>query len=173
MESFDRTFSKVRAGRGREALVAPAGAKLSWRPFFGSFFGLLLQRKTGDGLLNVSHNPLPKGNYPDPALAPTPRFLHLSLCHTSRCAPCTKTPVKTYTLWRDSHLTNGHNSGRIFKVARATVLRRKLRKSIGKSQKFSKKLLKNLLTNGKRCDIIIKLSRKTAVSCQKAADIGP
>jgi hypothetical protein len=46
-KSFDQTFSKVCAGRGREALVAPAGAKFPKRRF--CFFLRLLAQKEGRG----------------------------------------------------------------------------------------------------------------------------
>ncbi|MBO5756136.1 MAG: hypothetical protein J6S28_00420 [Clostridia bacterium] len=53
-KSFDQTFSKVCAGRGREALVAPAGAK-PFHAVFASFCGFL-HKKKGNGLRSVSRN---------------------------------------------------------------------------------------------------------------------
>ena len=80
---------------------------------------------------------------------------------STRCASCTKQEYKTYILCQNPHLTKWDESGRIFKVARAAVSQRKARKPIEKSQKFSKKVLKNLLTKRKCCDIIIRLPQKS------------
>jgi hypothetical protein len=45
MKSFRPPFSKGGAGRGRAALVAPAGAKLSYRRFLVLFCGFLLKKE--------------------------------------------------------------------------------------------------------------------------------
>jgi hypothetical protein len=60
MKSFDQTFSKVCAGRGRAALVASAEAKLSKRHFYSRSELLVhflcasgIKEKNGNGFLNV------------------------------------------------------------------------------------------------------------------------
>jgi hypothetical protein len=50
MKSFDQTFSKVCAGRGREALVARRNERNSPIAVFGSFCGNFA-KKNGEGFL--------------------------------------------------------------------------------------------------------------------------
>ena len=90
MKVFASLFSKSDRGLGAEPQVAPAGAKLLIWPFFGSFFGLLLQRKNGEDFLNATRpNLLPafffdtsgarkklgKKETPISGLCPVPRSL--------------------------------------------------------------------------------------------------
>jgi hypothetical protein len=54
VKSFDQTFSKVCAGGGREALLAPAGAKAHNAVFLVLFLRLLAQKKNENGLITQS-----------------------------------------------------------------------------------------------------------------------
>ena len=155
MKVFDRPFfKKVVGDLGQHPQAAPADAKFLIRRF--CFFLRLLAQK--EWKRSTQCNP---ETIHSKALGSAEGSLF-----TNDCTTCTKQTYKTYILCRNPHLTKRNESGRIFKVARATETWRKQFEKIEKSQKFSKKLLKNLLTNRKRCDIIIRLSRRTA------ADIG-
>ena len=81
-------------------------------------------------------------------------------CRTSGCATYTKRSDKHYIVCRNPHLTKQGESGRIFKVARAAGSTETWAEANRKKSKFCEKILKNLLTKQRCCDIIIRLSRK-------------
>ena len=79
-KSFDQTFSKVCAGRGRAALVASAEAKLPLRHFFGSFFVPTCSKKERRGF--AQRNPKRMRAITDrPYLLRKNLYFPLNLCY--------------------------------------------------------------------------------------------